>query len=82
MRSDVTESLVLTDPTDALGRRCLRVVLNADGDLALLDLPKRVVGSTPPRYTEVSVSRALDRDGARYLLAWLEEHLDRLRGEE
>lgn len=72
--SDPTR-LVLSDPTDALGRKVVRLELSLDKDLVFLDLPRRYAGHATgnTKFTEPNGIRALGKEEVLYLIAWLTE---------
>ena len=73
--NDIATSLILSDPTDALGRKVVRCELNADRDLVIFDLPKRYAGHEhgETRFTEPVSVRYLDKEAVVWLQAWLSD---------
>jgi len=68
------QRLILDDAKDALCRKVLRAEIDLDG-FVVIDLPKRYAQTGATKFTEASSKRRLDRDGIRYLLAWLQDAL-------
>ena len=74
------DRLILTDPTDSLCRKVIRLEMNGDRDLVMLDLPKRFAGHERGKtaFTDPASARYLDQEGVLSLIAWLQEAVEEL----
>ena len=72
--------LILSDPTDALNRKVVRLELGSEDEVVMLDLPKRYAGheTGETRFTEPMAVRYLDKEACLYLIAWLSEAAEKL----